>query len=241
MLEKGFAPMADDLLSLIEKKSVILFDLFHTLVSIDAVHLSGPGTSELLGVSTEEWNRQLLECSNARLVGEISDPYDIIRRMAHAIDPEIPEETILHAADRRMERFANAIRSVSAMTLDVLNALRTKGKRLALISNADVTEVTAWDESPIAELFDTALFSCHLGHVKPDPKIYNMAMDQLGVESNECVFVGDGGSNELAGARNCAITTVMMTGIIKDLWPEKIDERKPDADFVIEDLNELVV
>ncbi len=36
---------------------------------------------------------------------------------------------------------------------------------------------------------------------KPDPCIYEEAARRLGVAFNECVFVGDGGSNELAGAK----------------------------------------
>jgi putative hydrolase of the HAD superfamily len=52
--------------------------------------------------------------------------------------------------------------------------------------------------------------------------------------------VGDGGSDELKGARDLGMTTVMMTGVIKEMWPERIEPRLPFADFVIEKLDELV-
>jgi hypothetical protein len=45
---------------------------------------------------------------------------------------------------------------------------------------------------------------------------------------------------ELEGARQLGITTVMITGIIKEIWPDKIEERKRHADFVIEKLSELL-
>jgi FMN phosphatase YigB (HAD superfamily) len=66
-------------------------------------------------------------------------------------------------------------------------------------------------------------------------------MAKLQVSSNECVFVGDGGMGELQGARQLGIITVMITGIIKEIWPDKIEERKRHADFVIEKLGELLL
>ena len=57
---------------------------------------------------------------------------------------------------------------------------------------------------------------------------------------DECLFVGDGGSNELEGAHACGITTVMITGIVKKLWPDTIERKKIHADFVIENLSELL-
>jgi len=100
-------------------------------------------------------------------------------------------------------------------------------------------EAQAWDRSPVVDMFDTTLFSCHVGLVKPEPEIYNMAMRNLNVQAQDSIFVGDGGSNELKGARNCGLTTVMITGIIKEIWPDKIEARKKDADFVIENISEL--
>ena len=67
------------------------------------------------------------------------------------------------------------------------------------------------------------------------------SMEQLGVRPQQCLFVGDGGSHELEGARNLGITTVMITGIIKENWPDRIDVRRPYADYVIERLNALVM
>jgi len=232
--------MNADLTSTIRSKKAVLFDLFHTLTALESTWSSGPMTSEVLGVSKEHWNRQLLECSRDRLVGSMTDPYQIIRRMAHAIDPSIPDDLVRRATENRIRRFAAALVSIPPATVDVLRALRGAGKKLALISNADAMEAQAWPQSPIADLFHAALFSCHVGYAKPEPEIYDLCLDQLDVCADECVFVGDGGSRELEGAHHCGITTVMMAGIIKELWPDTIEERKTHADFVIERLSELV-
>jgi putative hydrolase of the HAD superfamily len=65
-------------------------------------------------------------------------------------------------------------------------------------------------------------------------------MRELRVGSSDCLFVGDGGSDELRGARDIGITAVMITGHIARAFPERIAERRENADFVIESLDELV-
>ena len=194
----------------------------------------------MLGVTREAWNRQLLGCSRPRLVGQWTDPVAIMRAMAHAIDPLIPEEVIRRTTEKRIEKFAASLIHIPAGTVSVLTALRNAGKKLALVSNADVMEIQAWDRSPIAGLFDAVLFSCHVGLAKPEPEIYSLCLARLDAAAEECVFVGDGGSNELEGARECGIAAIMMTGIIKEMYPERIEEGKRQADFVIDDLAELV-
>lgn len=225
--------------NLIEQKEAILFDLFHTLTGLESTWYSGPKTADLLGITREAWSEQLMEKSRERLAGEQQDPLDILRTMAHAVDPTIPEETIKKAVANRIERFAAALLNIPRETQQVLERLKSMNKKLGLISNADVTEVAAWERSPLAPCFDSVVFSCHVGCVKPEPEIYRVSMESLQVSPAQCVFVGDGGSNELQGARELGITTVMITGVIRELWPERVEERRPHADYVIERLGEL--
>ena len=77
-------------------------------------------------------------------------------------------------------------------------------------------------------------------YAKPERQIYELSLHDLQVQPQDSVFIGDGGSGELEGAQAVGLTTVMMTGIIKDLWPDRIEPRKPYADFVIESLTELI-
>ncbi|MCK4814863.1 hypothetical protein KA005_03760, partial [bacterium] len=69
----------------------VIFDLFHTLTSLESVRAPGRGTSEILGVSRKEWNKQLLLYSEDRLRGKIRDPLEIIRKMARAINPDVSD------------------------------------------------------------------------------------------------------------------------------------------------------
>lgn len=223
---------------IIARKEAILFDLFHTLVSVRAS--GGPSTHDILGVSRDDWHEQLMEKTMDRLTGKMREPEAIIRKMARDINPDIPDDTIKKAALNRVSKFAQALINVPAETTDVLKKLKQWGKKIALVSNAEFSEITAWQDSPLAPFFDGVIFSCDVGAVKPEKKIYELAMEKLGEKPENCVFVGDGGSNELMGARDMGITTIMITRHIKDIPEEKINERIPHADFVIETLDELV-
>jgi len=221
-------------------KKTILFDLFHTLTVVESTWPGGKMTAEILGVSKEAWNEQLLEKSPDRLKGKIKDPYEIIGDMARAINPGIQNDLIDKAVKNRLARFEGAVVNIPENTISTLEKLKSMHKKTGLISNADVTEVYAWPRSPIKDYFDITVFSCEVGLVKPDREIYQYALNKLNEKPENAIFVGDGGSNELVGAKQAGISTIMITGIIKEIWPDKIEARKAFADYVIESIDELV-
>jgi putative hydrolase of the HAD superfamily len=224
----------------VRTKKVLLFDLFHTLTPPESLWSDLPYTSELLGVSKEAWYKQLIENSMDRLKGIDKDPFIFIRQMAHAIDPGIPEFRIQDAVEKRIARLRCALVGITPDVQDTLKKLKESGKLIALVSNADVSEITGWGYSPIRDYFDTVIFSCDVCMAKPEPEIYHYALDKLHARAEDAVFIGDGGSDELRGAKECGISTIMIAGNIRDIWPEQIDARRKDADFVIEQISELV-
>ena len=229
------------LAGIVDQKKAVIFDLFHTLTAIESSWGNGrPFTCDMLGIDRDAWHDQLQLHSRSRLSGRQKDPFRIVSQMARAIDPAIPDETIHAAIANRIKRFEAALLDIPDETKATLQALRAKGKRLGLISNADTMEVAAWNKSPLAESFDTAILSCSVGAVKPEREIYDICLERLDVQPSDALYVGDGGSSELQGAQTVGMTTVMMVGIIKDVWADKIEQRKVYADFVIEHLSELV-
>lgn len=65
--------------------------------------------------------------------------------------------------------------------------------------------VGEWEQSPLFKYFNDAIFSCNVGLLKPDKQIYELALQRLNVSPEECLFVGDGGSNELCGAKSAGL------------------------------------
>jgi putative hydrolase of the HAD superfamily len=101
-------------------------------------------------------------------------------------------------------------------------------------------EVAAWGDCPLAGLFDAEVFSCMVGCVKPERKIYDDCLRRLGLSAEECLFVGDGGSNELAGARDAGMSTVFVSGVIAELWPERVQQRLSLCDHHVEQVPEVL-
>lgn len=227
-----------DLANAVASKKAIIFDLFFTLVSPDDDQ--SPPTWELLGIDKPSWRNQTFSSSSARLTGDQRDPYEIVRSMAHAVDASISASVIQDATDQRIARFARILNKVPESTLATLTALRNRGLRTALISNADTIETHAWESSPLSTLFDVTVFSWQVGAAKPDAKIYNHCLDLLELSAPQSMFVGDGGSEELSGARELGLTPVFARGLMPEMSAEEIRDRESCATYTIDSLEELI-
>jgi putative hydrolase of the HAD superfamily len=223
---------------LVASSSLLIFDLFHTLVSFRSDGTPGASTSELLGIPEPLWNNLLWESSDRRLRNELSDDAATVRELAHLHDSTIPEETILIAAIARANRFRDCLVNPPQHRVDVIRELHSRGHTLVLLSNADSMEKRAWHQSPFASFFMKALFSCDTGHVKPEREVYQIALG--GLSPDQAAFIGDGGSDELKGARACGIPTIMTTEIIGVFWPDLVEKRRGDANHVITRLEDLL-
>jgi putative hydrolase of the HAD superfamily len=76
--------------------------------------------------------------------------------------------------------------------LDEMRSLRDRGYRLALLTN----NVREWEPRwramvPVDELFEVVVDSAFVGMRKPDPEIYELTLERLGLSAPECVFVDD--------------------------------------------------
>ena len=219
----------------------VIFDLFHTLTGPEAEWSDLPWTSDVLGIDRSLWNELLITRSRWRLTGEETDPHVIVRTLAHEVDPTIPDERIREATRCRIQRFKDSLTRIPHENLETLRAMRAAGIKLGLISNADVMEVAAWPASPLTGLFDVEIFSCMVGCAKPERAVYDRCLEALDISPADCLFVGDGGSNELLGAKGVGMPTVFVSGVIASLWPDRINERLAISDYHIERIPELLV
>lgn len=210
----------------------IFFDLFHTLVDVGTIpdHI-GRFTADVLGVDRRRWNDACF--SDHHDICRHTDHLETLRALAWSIDPTIPDALIQEAVVDRQRRFDYTLENVSATVTDVIAALRREGWRIGLISNASTAEVAAWPRSPLAPLFDSAVFSCDCGLRKPDPEIFHHALRQLDVRAEEALFVGDGGSDEHEGARSAGLTRILTTEFVADIEEERLRRRRAAVEHEI--------
>lgn len=212
----------------------LIFDLFFTL--IDPLDLAPGQESEysILGMSRGDFEARNAVDYEVRGCGKIQDPCEMLRHILRGLD--VPEPLLRRAAEARVERIRRAIYGVEPKNLAFLQKVRDAGFKTALISNADVADVYHWRGSALSRSFDVTIFSYDAGILKPDPRIFHMAVEGLGVRADQCLYVGDGGHGELRGAKDAGMTTVLTTEYIRRAWPEKINALRQDADHVVEGL-----
>ena len=91
-----------------------------------------------------------------------------------------------------------------------LEELRRRGHLLGMISACSEEVPDVWGRTPFGGLFDSTVFSCSVGVSKPDPRIYEICREELGVEAGDCLFVGDGANDELPGAERAGMTALQL-------------------------------
>ena len=111
--------------------------------------------------------------------------------------------------DRLIERLFGAMEADEAM-LDGVRAARRAGARTALLSNS-WGDGLAYDPALLQELFDASVISSEVGLRKPDPAIYELVAERLGLAAAACVFVDDLPGN-LKPARALGMATVLHRG-----------------------------
>jgi putative hydrolase of the HAD superfamily len=89
------------------------------------------------------------------------------------------------------DRFFSAL-TVNTPFVDYLREVRGRGYALAMCTNNVREWAVHWRAMvPIDELFDVVIDSSAVGMRKPEPRIYELTLDALGLPAGETVFVDD--------------------------------------------------
>lgn len=83
-----------------------------------------------------------------------------------------------------------------------LQRLKDSGMKLAIVSNFDNRLRPILHQLGLEQLFDSVLVSAEVGVEKPNPTIFEIACERLGVLPEETVHVGDDRRNDIFGARD---------------------------------------
>lgn len=121
-----------------------------------------------------------------------------------AFETELAEIHGLASGAGIVDRMFAGAAADEAMT-DAVAAFRRAGVRTALLSNSWGAD--RYDRSRWPEMFDAVVVSGEHGIHKPEPAIYRVALEALGLPAGECVFVDDVGAN-LKPARAMGMATV---------------------------------
>jgi putative hydrolase of the HAD superfamily len=91
-----------------------------------------------------------------------------------------------------------------------LDALRAAGYRLGVISNSDGRVEEALGAAGIRDRFELVIDSQLVGVEKPDPRIFALALDQMGLAATEAIYVGDIYEVDVVGARRANLDVILL-------------------------------
>jgi putative hydrolase of the HAD superfamily len=91
-----------------------------------------------------------------------------------------------------------------------LEALRTAGLRLVVVSNSEGTLERLLEAIGLAPHFDAIVDSWVVGITKPDPRIFHLALERVGVAAGEAVMVGDSLAADIGGATAAGVRAALI-------------------------------
>jgi putative hydrolase of the HAD superfamily len=91
-----------------------------------------------------------------------------------------------------------------------LRALRARGLRLTVVSNANGTLCAHMERLGLGGSLDCVLDSYDMGIEKPDPRLFQIALERSGASPDTTIHVGDLYEVDVVGARAAGIRGVLL-------------------------------
>jgi epoxide hydrolase-like predicted phosphatase len=180
--------------------------------------------SKALDVPSDVLNTAYKSFAPAFQKGEISEE-ELWQGMDAALGIERPIDPSLWIAALR------AVYSPKQEMFALASHLKGQGYVVGLLSNAEMPAMHFFYEQAYA-MFDAAVFSCAEGTRKPEQRIYEIALDRLGVEPQETVLIDDR-AEFCRGAQSLGIHTILFNN------PQQV--RQDLASFAIPIETKLVI
>jgi putative hydrolase of the HAD superfamily len=218
---------------------VVFFDLFFTLIT--PKYNDFRNENDVLGMAKEEWEKYAEddELYLERATGRETNPQKIIESIVQKIGMTAGENQIKEILKLREDRLKKSLIDVDYKIINALLDIKKSGKKLCLVSNADIIDAMYWHESPLNDLFDDTIFSYEVGYLKPQNEIYEIGLKKMNTIPQKCFFVGDGGSDELKGAKKLGMKTI-QTGYLLEEERKDYNSIKNFADYYIKDFREII-
>ena len=217
----------------------VIFDLFGTLTDgrleweRERLYLE---LAMILKVPGPSFARLMHETFHLRSTGAFGDVRQTLMRLCSLLGAQ-PDATDLDAAVELRLRIERRLAEPRADAVNTLQRLRERGLSISVISDCGPETAVVWPTLPFAHLVESPVFSCDVKQRKPHPSLYRLAATRIGVEPGQCLYVGDGGSRELTGARHAGMRAVRLAVPGED-WGSKL-RFDPDSEWSGQDLSSL--
>jgi putative hydrolase of the HAD superfamily len=190
----------------VDRLEACLVDVYETLLSCDFTRIRG-ALPKLAGVDADAWREMYRDLIPALTLGRLTKAEAFARIMA-ATGVQPRPDLLRDLSDRDRELLVACSRLYDD-AVPFLKGLRSRGIKIAIVSNCSEHTHDMLDEIGVAALADVLVLSCEVGAAKPDAEIFRFALDSLGVSAGTAAFVDDQASY-CAGAAAMGISAVQL-------------------------------
>jgi|SRR3990167_3575272 len=182
------------------------------VIAKNSGHSFNEEVCKVLGITIEEYEREYFKVNHLPNTGKMS--WDEFWKMfVNKLNKQDKLEEV-----RKVVHKTNT-REIDQEILDLAKKLKGEGYKVGLLSNNTLDAVTKFREIGLYDLFDTVVVSEEVGYSKPDPKIFELFLDNLNVRSEELAFIDDS-INSLSTAKEIGYKPILFTTyekLLKDL------------------------
>jgi putative hydrolase of the HAD superfamily len=134
---------------------------------------------------------------------------DTVHRLAAGVTRALGGDDTVHT--RIASHFVDEALAGVRRNTPLLSRL-SRRYRLGIVSNFYGNLATVCHNAGIHSLFNVIIDSARVGCAKPDPRIFQSALDELGMMPADAVFVGDSLPRDMAGARAIGMPHIWLVG-----------------------------
>lgn len=216
-----------------------IFDLFGTLVPnlepsvyqsvVDAM-------AEALEVEPDAFRTHWSRGFRQRMDGTIRDGDAMFVPILDELGVPTDPARLKRATEIRREFMLRAL-TPKPGALECLESLAARGVRLALVTDCSSETPELLARTELGPHFPVQAASALLGTTKPDPRMYLTVTERLSICPTECLYIGDGNSEELVGAKRHGMCTVWVDNGEQQYWEERY---VPGGDHTIREIPEVL-
>jgi len=195
----------------------IFFDAGGTLIHLDSSHICGLINDELEAMPSADSFRHAQFLAMTRVAELVAagrgSTENLKREFYSTLLPKIgvSESGLARAVECVLNTALAEMlwRTADESTVSALDQLKERGLILAVVSNSDGRIERAFEQAGLTSYFDFFIDSFIVGVEKPDPAIFQLAIERAAVAPDEAAYVGDLYDVDVIGARAAGLVPVL--------------------------------
>ena len=193
----------------------VIFDMYETLIThYNSPLYFGAEMAQDAGIPKEKFYPLWRGLDHERTIGKLTLE-ELLERILRE-NGCYAEELLNTLVAKRIAAKEECFKHLHTEIIPMLSKLKESGLLVGLISNCYAEEARVIRESELFPFFDKVYLSCEQGVAKPDVEIFERCMRDFEVKSEECLYIGDGGSRELETATALGMKAVQAVWYLQE-------------------------